>query len=199
MWVKATVRVMHALSRSPLLLIAVVVAIAGCSDPVTVPDGIATSPGVTAVPPVEPELRVWFDEVPAIHPSVDGYAPGTVTMSAPDGTRHVLAVRVASTTDERRHGLMEVSDLPDGAGMAFVFDADVTTGFWMKGTLIELDIVYIADDGSTVSFTTMTPCTTPTCPSYPPDGPYRRTVEVPGGFLGRIGFSPDWEIDVEPV
>lgn len=135
-----------------------------------------------------------FDAVPPLHASVDGYAAGEVELISQDGERWELPVRMAVTPAERQHGLMEVAELPDGTGMAFLFEDDRVGGFWMSGTLVPLDIAYVDAEGKVVTILTMLPCTQDPCPTYPPTGPYRNTLEVPGGFFERIGFGPDWRV-----
>ena len=128
-----------------------------------------------------------FDEVPALHPSVDGYRAGFVDVTAGDGTTHRVAVRLASTTEERAHGLMEVEELPAGAGMWFVYEEDRTGAFWMKNTLVPLDITYVGEDDRIVSIADAVPCEADPCPTYPPEGTYHNVLEVPAGWLDSIG------------
>ncbi|RPI22311.1 MAG: hypothetical protein EHM57_05495, partial [Actinobacteria bacterium] len=62
------------------------------------------------------------------------------------------------------------------------------SGFWMKNTLLPLDIAFFAGDGSFVDRLTMEPCPGDPCPVYRPSGPYRLAVEVPaGGFDSLTG------------
>jgi uncharacterized protein len=159
-------------------------------------------PGTTPTPDASPPPRdhatdpaagptgdaiVTFATPPPLHPTVDAFDAGVVEVVATDGRRHHVAVRIARTPDQRRHGLMYVPDLPDGAGMWFVFDADRTGAFWMKNTLVALDIAYVDADGQVVSIADAVPCESDPCPTYPPDGPYRTVLEVPAGWFDRIG------------
>jgi len=129
---------------------------------------------------------VTFATPPPLHPTVDAFDAGVVEVVASDGTRHV-AVRIARTPDQRTHGLMHVAELPDGAGMWFVFESDRTGAFWMKNTLVALDIAYVDADGLVVSIADAVPCESDPCPTYPPDGPYRTVLEVPAGWFDRVG------------
>lgn len=72
-----------------------------------------------------------------------GYRQTTVTL--PDG--FVLHVRVADTPEKTEKGLMFVKYLPENEGMLFVFDRPQTHYFWMKNTLIDLDIFFLSPDG----------------------------------------------------
>ena len=57
-----------------------------------------------------------------------------------------LHVQVARTPGERERGLMYVTRLPRHHGMLFVFDGDAPVAFWMKDTLIPLDMVFVGAD-----------------------------------------------------
>ena len=153
---------------------------------------VSPEPSATAAPrsPASPALTI-----PPIHPSVDGYGGAVVEV---DGNR--LAVLVADTPDERRHGLMEVPDLPDDVGMLFVFGEDRRGGFWMKDTLIPLSIAFIAADGSIVDILDMEPCPSgDDCPSYVPDTEYRYALEVERGWFEARGIEEGETVDLPPV
>ncbi len=94
-------------------------------------------------------------------------------------------VAVADTPELRARGLMGVAGLGDLRGMLFAWPEDVTSGFWMKDTLIPLDIGFFDADGKLVDLLSMTPCREDPCPSYRASGAYRWALEVPaGGFDG---------------
>lgn len=159
----------------------------------------AAAGGDAALASPSPTVVETFEQVPPLHPSVDDYEPGTVEVVADDGTVHHVAVRIARTPEEQQHGLMEVPELPDGAGMWFHYGEDRTGSFWMKNTLVPLDIAYIGEDGGIVSVADAVPCEAEPCPTYPPEGAYRHVLEVPNGYLDRIGASTDATVRlVEP-
>ena len=94
-------------------------------------------------------------------------------------------VAMADTPALRARGLMGVTGLGTLDGMLFVWPDDVAGGFWMKDTLIPLDIAFFAADGLLVDLISMVPCEEDPCPSYRPSGPYRWAIEVEtGGFEG---------------
>jgi hypothetical protein len=66
---------------------------------------------------------------------------------------------VADTTETQRHGLMNVTEaeLPTDHGMIFIFPYDRLQNFWMRNTIIPLDIAYIRSDGTIVKTYTMQP------------------------------------------
>lgn len=60
-------------------------------------------------------------------------------------------VKIAKTEEEREKGLQNVKELPEDEGMLFIFDNPQTVGFWMKDTLIPLDIIFINEDMEVIS------------------------------------------------
>ncbi len=78
---------------------------------------------------------------------------------------------------------MFVRDLGDLEGMLFVFEAEREGAFWMKNTLIPLDIAFFDGSGELVGSLGMLPCEADPCPLYDIDEPYRFALEVPAGEL----------------
>jgi uncharacterized membrane protein (UPF0127 family) len=120
-----------------------------------------------------------------------GFGELAAVITAADGTECEVCLLAALDDAQRAQGLMEVTDADLGGydGMVFVFDADVSSGFWMRNTRLPLSIAYFDADGALVSQADMAPCSDeePTCPSYPAEGPFRYAVEVPQGRLEDIG------------
>jgi uncharacterized membrane protein (UPF0127 family) len=99
---------------------------------------------------------------------------------------------LAQTTEQRARGLMEVTDLEGYPGMLFAYPADTSGAFWMRNTPMPLTIAYLDVEGRIVSTADMEPCEdSPDCPSYPAEGPFRNTVEVPQGRLADLGLTGD--------
>ncbi len=98
-----------------------------------------------------------------------------------------LTVAVADTPQARGRGLMGITDLGGLDGMLFVFDNDIEAGFWMKDTLIPLDVAFFDAEGRAVNRLSMEPCTADPCPTYNAAGPYRFAVEAPAGDLSFVG------------
>jgi uncharacterized membrane protein (UPF0127 family) len=105
-----------------------------------------------------------------------------------------LLVALADTPDRRSQGLMGVTDLGDLDGMVFVFPEPSTGRFWMKDTLIPLDIAFFATDGSLLGVREMDPCTSDPCPNYGVEAPWQWAIEVPAGVFDDL--PPDARLDV---
>jgi uncharacterized membrane protein (UPF0127 family) len=95
---------------------------------------------------------------------------------------------IARTPSERELGLMWVQpgEMTDNQGMLFIFPTDQAGGFWMRNTLIGLDIAFIRYDGTVVEIEQMEPLS---LVSHAPREPYRYAIEVKAGVLGRTGLQ----------
>jgi uncharacterized membrane protein (UPF0127 family) len=102
-------------------------------------------------------------------------------------------VWLADESEEQTRGLMfvtaeEMAPLPNGTerGMWFLFPTDRSTGFWMRNTIIPLDIAYVRSDGVIVTTHTMVPLDESI---YRPSEPYRYALEVNANVFARDGIK----------
>ena len=109
-------------------------------------------------------------------------------VSARLGNRSLL-LAVADTTPLRSRGLMEVESLGDLDGMVFTWEQPQSVAFWMKNTLIPLDIGYFDEDGALFLVLSMVPCTADPCPTYPSESPIRYALEAVPGFFDDIALG----------
>jgi uncharacterized membrane protein (UPF0127 family) len=103
------------------------------------------------------------------------------------GDEVTVHVEVADTQAERVRGLMGRRELPEDAGMVFVFPTDSTSAFWMKDTLIPLSIAFYDESGTIVRILDMEPCIRDPCVLYDPEASYRGALEVNRGAFERWG------------
>jgi hypothetical protein len=106
----------------------------------------------------------------------------------PDGG--VVVAEIADTPRRVQEGYMFRREVGEGEGMIFVFpEADVHP-FWMKNTLVPLDIIWLDDGFTVVHLESAVPCTADPCPSYGPLRKARYVLEVRGGTAARRGLKP---------
>ncbi|HUQ29911.1 MAG TPA: DUF192 domain-containing protein [Candidatus Paceibacterota bacterium] len=92
-----------------------------------------------------------------------------------------LKLEFATTTAAREKGLSERTLIPEGYGMLFVFPQDSRYGFWMKDTLVPLDIFWLDSTGKVVSIHEgVTPESYPSV--FYPSQPARYVLETAAGF-----------------
>lgn len=104
----------------------------------------------------------------------------------------------ATDDDSRERGLMMRTELAADHSMLFVFPDSEPRWFWMKNTLIPLDILYFDTDRKLVSMQLdVPPCKADPCPSYPSDAPARYVLELRAGTARRIGAQAGDELTVE--
>ena len=111
-------------------------------------------------------------------------------------------VQIADTDKERLEGLMNITYLDKDEGMLFVFDEEGYYGFWMKDTIISLDMIWINKNLEIVNIVeNAEPCLQYTeleeCPIYYPNQESLYVLEVKGGGVDRLGIKEGDEVDIE--
>jgi len=99
-----------------------------------------------------------------------------------------FTVELAVTKAEQERGLMFRKSLAPDRGMLFPYNPPQRAAFWMKNTLIPLDIIYIAPDGRVLSIArnAVPHDETP----IPSGGVIRGVLEIPGGRAAQLGILP---------
>lgn len=133
-----------------------------------------------AAPPAPPA------ETAAVHP-VSGLEviPLTVTQN---GATHSFRVEVARTSEEQARGLMFRTELGPDEGMLFPSNTPQFRSFWMKNTVIPLDIIFVGADGLISNIAAMT--TPYSLDPIPSDGPAIAVLELKGGRAAELGIGP---------
>jgi uncharacterized membrane protein (UPF0127 family) len=113
----------------------------------------------------------------------EGFVPTAELRVA--GERFTL--EIADELDEQQLGLMGRSELPADGGMVFRWDDVAERSFYMKDTLIPLDLIAIEDD-KVVSVASMVPCEQTPCITTK-TAPASEVVEINGGLAEELGIE----------
>ncbi len=99
----------------------------------------------------------------------------------------VFTVAVADDPAERAQGLMHVESMPTLSGMIFVYEAPSHASFWMRNTLIPLDMLFADETGV---ITRIHPMAIP-LDETPIDGGQgvKFVLEINGGLAARLGLQ----------
>jgi uncharacterized membrane protein (UPF0127 family) len=99
---------------------------------------------------------------------------------------HRFTVEVARTEAEQAQGLMNRRALAPDAGMIFPFDPPRPASFWMRNTLIPLDLIFIRPDGSIARIATGVPLSEE---QIAVAEPLTAVLEIPGGRAAQLGIT----------
>jgi uncharacterized protein len=123
----------------------------------------------------------------------------TSEVSFLQGDHVVSSINVAVADDDaaRSEGLMDVHDLPSDAGMLFIFDEDEPRSFWMAGTPLSLDIIFINGDFEIVRIHRNTPPYSHDSISSEESAQY--VVEVNAGYTTRHDITEGMRIQIEEL
>jgi uncharacterized protein len=105
-----------------------------------------------------------------------------------DGRR--FSVEIADTDAARERGLMFRTQLADGHGMLFVYPDAQPRFFWMKNTLIPLDILFFDAHHRLINVSADTPpCKADPCTSYASAAPAQYVLELNAGAAANLGIK----------
>jgi uncharacterized membrane protein (UPF0127 family) len=108
-----------------------------------------------------------------------------------------VAVEVADTPEKRERGLMLREKLGQKEGMLFVFPHEGLKIFWMKNTLIPLDIIFVSSNFKVASYVKdAPPCKINPCETYSSKYPARYALEVNAGFIDLYKITHDSKIEI---
>ena len=112
------------------------------------------------------------------------------TFSIDNGDKWIdVLIEIADDNEERMKGLMFRENLGENSGMLFIFEDDSPQSFWMKNTLIPLDIIFINEGFEIIDIKNAVPCTTDPCRIYSSERPAKFVLEVNSGFAAKKGIS----------
>lgn len=119
-----------------------------------------------------------------------GLPRATVTITDGDGAGApiVFAAEVADTAATRNFGMMFRRGIADDEAMLFVYERPQQASFWMRNTLIPLDLIFIAPDGAVIRVhENARPLDETPIPS---GGVVRSVLEIRGGLARELGIAP---------
>lgn len=104
-----------------------------------------------------------------------------------------LRVEVAATLESREKGLMFRKDMPESQGMLFIWPSAQPRSFWMKNTLLPLDMLFLRERTVVAVIPWARPMDeTPLSPAKDAD----MVLEVNGGWVSRHGISVGATLEV---
>jgi len=102
-------------------------------------------------------------------------------------------LELSDDPDSREKGLMYRESMLYNEGMLFIFDTVTYHRFWMKNTLIPLDILWLDENKTVVDFQTASPCYKDPCEIISPAAKAKYVIELPAGsFVESIGTVVDF-------
>lgn len=113
------------------------------------------------------------------------------------GGKHAVDSEVAATPQARTRGLMWRTQLAEGTGMVFLFPQQQLLTFWMKNTLIPLDMIFFDESLTVVGIEEN--AAPRTLSSRGPGVPAKYVLEVPGGWSAKIGLKPGLKVELQGV
>jgi uncharacterized membrane protein (UPF0127 family) len=132
-------------------------------------------------------LAALFLLTPPLAAQLVAYGKGELTIETAKGKQR-FAVEEARTPQQMAQGLMYRRSLAADAGMLFEYDRPQIVSFWMKNTVIPLDMLFIAADGFVVGIhERAVPLSTEAITS---DKPVLAVLELNGGTAQRLGIKP---------
>ncbi|HWJ58485.1 MAG TPA: DUF192 domain-containing protein [Sphingomicrobium sp.] len=103
------------------------------------------------------------------------------------GGDHRFTVEIARTPEEQARGLMFRRSLPPQRGMLFPYDPPETVAFWMKNTLIPLDMIFIRQDHAIARIAGNVP--PQSLDTVPSGEPVIAVLEIAGGRANDLGIK----------
>ena len=121
----------------------------------------------------------------------------TVPQVCTDST--CFTVELARTSVEQQQGLMYRESMSERHGMLFVFSTSDFHNFWMKNTLIPLDMVWIDDKFTVVRILTAQPCITDPCVVYKPEVFAKYVLELNAGIAAKYGIREGTTLKIKNI
>jgi uncharacterized protein len=114
--------------------------------------------------------------------------PTQVLRLVSSGKTHKFTVMMARTTAEQEVGMMWQLEIAPSHGMLFPLDTTRPAAFWMRNTLIPLDIIFIRKNGQIANIAAN--ATPQSLKPIPSNGPINAVLEIAGGRAAELGIKP---------
>jgi uncharacterized membrane protein (UPF0127 family) len=173
------------------VVLAVPLLMAGCQQ-----EAQGSPPKPPPEPKASPARRPVTDVTAEDYP-MQPLPRGHVRLKDAYGGVHRVEVEVAATPEARTRGMMWRRELADGKGMLFLFPREEVQGFWMRNTLIPLDMLFISSDLKVVGIVSRAEPRTLTSRSV--GVPSQYVLEVPGGWTEKVGVRKGSPVEFEGV
>ncbi len=117
------------------------------------------------------------------------YSKATVIIKASDGSEINIDAQVPLKQELFFKGLMGRKKLGENEGMLFAFADSAPRSFWMKDTLIPLDLIFITENLTIAKISHAVPCESDPCATYPSGMPVKYVLEIKGGLADEKGVK----------
>ena len=115
------------------------------------------------------------------------YARSTLVITGQGGKQNSFNVEIANSEPEQSYGLMFVKSLGDDQGMIFPYHPPREVAFWMKNTLIPLDMLFVRPDGTICRIVAMAKPQDLT--PIPSQEPVIAVIEINGGAARKKNIN----------
>ncbi len=144
---------------------------------------MSCTPAVTTEPTLTPPVVALSQTLP-------------ITAQAQMGGQ-MIQLEVAQTPDQQEIGLMNRTAIAADRGMLFPFNPPRPVQFWMKNTIIALDMVFLRQGKVIAIADNVPPCQADPCAVYGPRAPIDQVIEIRGGRAQEIGLKVGDRVNVE--
>lgn len=135
----------------------------------------------TATP--EPALDPTAQEAP-----ISFGGPDPVRIETASGDTHVIMAELATTLEQKQRGMMWREAVAPGTGMLFQYAPPESAAMWMRNTLVDLDIIFIAPDGEIVKIIAFAQAES--LRSLPAEALVAGVLELGAGQAIELGLRP---------